>query len=40
MGGVPEGSCHNYETLCLGIQNLFRYLSITIGLHRMDSSCR
>ena len=31
MGRVAESSRRNYKTLCLGIQNLSRRLSITIG---------
>lgn len=40
MGRVAEGSRRNYETLRLGIQDLFRHLSIIIARRRTGSSYR
>ena len=40
MGRVAEGSRRNYQTLRLHIHNLFRRLSIIIGLRRTGSSFR
>ena len=40
MGRVAEGSRRNYQTIRLGIRNLFCRLRIIIGLGRTDTSCR